>query len=136
MYFALITAEKLSGFEQKFATLSVAEISLHHGVRIIRLGVVPRGGLVFSGGIFKALFGLAGNPLTDNAFSLHFSQYLFFSRLRRCSAPPQPRRYEKNCRKTPLPLNCCCSPQRRRRFVVAVSFIVKGSYNPFIYFNF
>lgn len=136
MYFALITAEKLSGFEQKLQR--VPWLKYLYTMAFVLFGwVLFRAADLSSAAVyFKALFGLAGNPLTDNAFSLHFSRYFVFLAAAAVFSTPAAPALRKKLPQNSVTVELLLFAATAAAFVIAVSFIVKGSYNPFIYFNF
>lgn len=136
MYFALITAEKLSGFENKFKT--VPWLKYIYTMAFVLFGwVLFRATDLPSAAVyFKALFGLAGNPLIDNAFSLHFSQYFVFLAAAALFSTPAAPALRKKLPQNSVFVELLLFGLTAAVFVIAVSYVVKGSYNPFIYFNF
>lgn len=136
MYFALITTEKLTGFENKFKKLGW--LKYIYTMMFVLFGwVLFRAKDLSAAGLyFKALFGLSGNALFDDAFIFNFSQnfiFLFFAAL--FSLPVAKFIREKIGDRYKVS-ELIYVVGILVLFIVAVSYTVKGSYNPFIYFNF
>lgn len=136
MYFILITFEKLTGFEQKGKKLE----PLKH---IYTMAFVMAGWVIFrardlsaAGEYFLALSGLAGSSFLDGEFFLHFKQNLIF--LLACALFSAPIISFLKERFTPRSKTADVLVAAGFIFflTVAVSYLIKGTYNPFIYFNF
>ena len=136
MYFILITFEKLTGFEQKGKKLE----PLKH---IYTMAFVMAGWVIFrardlsaAGEYFLALSGLAGSSFLDGEFFLHFKQSLIF--LLACALFSAPIISFLKERFTPRSKTADVLVAAGFIFflTVAVSYLIKGTYNPFIYFNF
>jgi len=137
MYFVLITAEKLTGFEKKTHKLGALR-------NIYLLFCVLMGWVLFRSadlaaalGYFRQLFGLAGNALTDGPFYALLSQYWVFLACAALFSFPVAKALGKKAdirtKKLPAAVYAVCL---LALMLIAVSYVVKGSYNPFIYFNF
>lgn len=136
MYFVLITTEKLTGFENKFRKLGW--LKYIYTMMFVLFGwVLFRAKDLSAAGLyFQALFGLSGNALFDDAFIFNFSQnfiFLFFAAL--FSLPIAKFIREKIGDRYKVS-ELIYVAGILVLFIVAVSYTVKGSYNPFIYFNF
>lgn len=137
MYFALITAEKLTGFEKKTQKLGLLR-------NIYLLFCVLMGWVLFRSadlaaalGYFRQLFGTAGNALVDGPFYALLSQYwVFLAGAALFSFPVAKalgKKVDTKTKKLPAAVYAVCL---LALMLIAVSYVVKGSYNPFIYFNF
>jgi len=137
MYFVLITAEKLTGFEKKTQKLGVLR-------NVYLLFCVLMGWVLFRSadlaaalGYFQQLFGTAGNALVDGPFYALLSQYwVFLAGAALFSFPVAKalgKKIDTKTKKLPAAVYAVCL---LALMVIAVSYVVKGSYNPFIYFNF
>ena len=132
IYFVLIATEKLTGFADKLKGFG----------HIYTLLFVILGWVLFrandishAANYISSMFGLSGNALIDDMaiFNLADNKYFFITALI-FSLPIAPHLREK-CKQNiianiiyPVLLICI--------FILSVSYIIKGSYNPFIYFNF
>ncbi|HOU11163.1 MAG TPA: MBOAT family O-acyltransferase [Clostridiales bacterium] len=137
MYFLLITAEKLTGFEKKTRRLGVLR-------NIYLLFCVLMGWVLFRSadlpyalGYYRQLFGAAGNALTDGPFFALLSQYWVFLACAALFSFPVAKalgkKVDTKTKKLPAAVYAVCL---LALMLIAVSYVVKGSYNPFIYFNF
>lgn len=136
MYFVLITAEKLTGFENRFKKFGWLKYVYTMTFVLFGWVLFRSSNLQAAGEYFRAMFGLAGNPLVDGAFQLHFMQYfVFFVSCAVFSTPVAVLMREKigNRNRTWDMFYVVCISVL---MLVAISYIIKGSYNPFIYFNF
>ncbi len=131
MYFVLIMLEKLTGFDKKLGLFS----------RIYTLLFVVMGWVIFRaanmGAAFeyiKAMFGLGNNAFDLEAVFALWNNRAFFAAAILFSMPIAPwlasRFGEKKWAALIYPVALGIA------FVFAVSLIIKGAYNPFIYFNF
>lgn len=85
---------------------------------------------------FKALFGLNGLPLIDSTCIHYFASKYIYYVLAIVFTFPVYRRLDRILNKSkicsliinPIVMECI--------LIVSISFLVKGTYNPFIYFNF
>ena len=136
MYFVLIAAEKLTDFENRFKKFGWLKY-LYTMMFVLFGWVLFRSqNLVAAVEYFKAMFGLAGNLLVDGAFRLYFTQYFVFFVLCAVFSTPAAvfirEKIGSRSRIYDLPYVAGVS----FLMIVAVSYLIKGSYNPFIYFNF
>lgn len=86
-----------------------------------------------------SMFGLNGNPLIDNTFKFYVSQNLVVICLSLIFATPVAKYAGKLLQKRPVTAriaNILYPVVMAGILVVSMSFLVKGVYNPFIYFNF
>lgn len=136
LWFVFIAAEKLSGFEKA----SRWPEWLRHGYAML---LAVCGWVLFradtigdAGRYFRAMFGAAGNALWDSNAFLYLHEniwYLFFAVL--FSLPVAPWLAKRLKGRSPV-WGALCGAGLLALFSVSVSFVIKGSYNPFIYFNF
>ena len=134
MYGVLICFEKLIGFEKKAKKLGVLS-NLYTMLFVIIGWVIFRADSLSQAGLYlSAMFGRLGNPVLDNGIQLlkQFAVYLIFGilfampleniKLQKCE--------EKITGKILYVTGTLCI------FIIAMAFVAKGGYNPFIYFNF
>jgi D-alanyl-lipoteichoic acid acyltransferase DltB (MBOAT superfamily) len=139
-YFLLITFEKSTGLPEKLKTAPAKGV-----YRILTLLAVMEGWILFRAGGLRAaaaytlsLFGMRGNPLMCGAAAGMFREYRFFlAAALLCAAPLFPALRAK-MDNTPLRgVTAAASPVFYLFvFIWSFSFIIVGSHNPFIYFNF
>ena len=136
MYFILITAEKLSGFEKKF--LKFGWLKYIYTMMFVLFGWVlfRSQNLTAAVEYFMAMFGLTGNPLFDDAFVFNLSQNFVFLISAAVFSVPTAKFFREKIGDRYKVSEVVFVFGILVLFVVAVSYIVKGSYNPFIYFNF
>lgn len=136
MYFVLLTFEKYSNFN----------ILDGGGVNFIKhcytLFFVIMGWVVFRAenmGVaieyYGALFGLNGNSAVDGIFIEYIRQYAVYLVFGIIFSMPAAKIIRTKIKQSLL-TDIIYAAIMIMLFVVSVSFIVKGSYNPFIYFNF
>ncbi len=132
LYFVLITAEKLWGIEKK-------RFGLGH---VYTLFFVIAGWVIFrSNSVSHAftylgsMFGLGVTGLTDRLFVFFFREYGMIFLLALIFSLPVGRFFAKITQKNVI-INLIYPVVIVLLFLVSVSYMVKGSYNPFIYFNF
>lgn len=132
MYFVLITLEKLTGFDKKLGVFG----HVYTLFFVVFGWVLFRANDIFHAiGYIKSMLGLSQNVLCDATaiFNLTDNKYFFFAALL-FSFPVAP--WMKGKLKSNVAANIIYPVLMAAVFAVAVSYIVKGSYNPFIYFNF
>lgn len=139
MYFVLIAFEKLTGFdrrkkERKANFLMEALSWLYTGLFVVVGWVLFRAeGLRQAAVYLKAMLGIGnGAGLTDYMARFYVLEYsVFFLACICCSVPLAKLAGEKLRRIEPLKYLIYAV-----LFLVSISYLIKGSYNPFIYFNF
>jgi len=136
MYFVLITTEKLSGFEKKFVRFGWLK-HIYTMMFVLFGWVLFRSqNLTAAVEYFKAMFGLAGNPLFDNAFVFNLSQNFVFLVCAAVFSVPTAKFIQEKIGNRSKAFDMVFIAGIMALFIIAVSYTVKGSYNPFIYFNF
>ena len=143
IYFVLIAFEKLTGYPNKFQSL--VSVTLY---RVLTLLCVLGGWVLFrAAGTREAvkyglsMLGMRGNPIFCDNVILTFREYwVFLLAALLCSTELFKRLRErldnsirKNLRRT---LNILSVAFYMFCFIWAVSFLILGAHNPFIYFNF
>ncbi len=135
MYFALISIEKLIGFEKKFNKLSFIK-------HIYTMFFVILGWVIFrSSNITEAfsymgkMFGVRANGIFDAYFYLNIVENLIFIIVATIFSAPIYKIINKKVKENKFiaPIYVMAM---LILFIVAISYILKGAYNPFIYFNF
>ncbi|HZK39607.1 MAG TPA: MBOAT family O-acyltransferase [Clostridia bacterium] len=136
MYFALITAEKLTDFENKFKKITWLKYIYTMAFVLFGWVIFRSPNLGLAGEYLKAMFGLAGNPLMDGTFQLYFTQYFLFFVLCALFSTPAAVLMREKIGKRCKARGFLYVFVMMALMIVAVSYVIKGSYNPFIYFNF
>ena len=136
MYFALITAEKLSGFE-KNADRHRLLFRRVYTMFFVTLGwVVFRSDSLSTAGLYlKAMFGLGGNVFTDGLFQGYFIQNLMLLMIGAVVSTPLVRSVGRKLSKNSF-WNGIRSFVTVILLILCVASLVSNSYNPFIYFQF
>lgn len=135
MYFVLISIEKLIGFEKKFNKLSFIK-------HIYTMFFVILGWVIFrASNITEAfsymgkMFGVRASGIFDAYFYLNIVENLIFIIVATIFSTPIYKIINKKVKE-----NKFIAPiyvmGMLILFIVAISYILKGAYNPFIYFNF
>ena len=134
MYGLLICFEKIIGFEKYTKKLGI--LSNIYTMFFVIIGwVIFRADSLSQAGLYlSAMFGRLGNPVIDNGIQLlkQFAVYFIFGIL--FALPIENIKLSK-WDETKFG-KCLYVTGAVSVFVVAMAFVVKGGYNPFIYFNF
>jgi len=151
-YFVLLTFEKLTGFEEKYPGPAAAVIK-----RIYVLLAVIAGWVIFRAdnishaveylGVMSGLypvFGDEGVRLFDNNSLRYFMEYSVFFAAGIMFSTPVAKLFSGGVLRGLVPVLRGLTPVLRSLvpvcyivlYIVSVSYIAKGSHNPFIYFNF
>jgi alginate O-acetyltransferase complex protein AlgI len=136
MYFVLITVEKLTKFEKKGEKLGW--LKYIYTMLFVVLGwVLFRADSISQAGTYlSSMFGLAGNPLIDDAFIFNVSNNYVFLIAAAVFSFPTAKLIREKIGDKHKSLDVLYVIGVAALLLIAVSYIVKGSYNPFIYFNF
>lgn len=135
MYFVLISIEKLIGFEKKFNKLSFIK-------HIYTMFFVILGWVIFrSSNITEAfsymgkMFGVRASGIFDAYFYLNIVENFIFIIVATIFSAPIYKIINKKVKENKFiaPIYVMAM---LILFIVAISYILKGAYNPFIYFNF
>jgi alginate O-acetyltransferase complex protein AlgI len=89
-----------------------------------------------AGTYLSSMFGLAGNPLIDDAFIFNVSNNYVFLIAAAVFSFPTAKLIREKIGDKHKSLDVLYVIGVAALLLIAVSYIVKGSYNPFIYFNF
>lgn len=140
LYFVFIAIEKLTGFEKKWAKLAFIKhiyvlIIVIFGWVLFRAADLPAA-LTY----IKTMLHMDGNLLINDTFRLYLREYFFFFLAGIVFSLPVVRYISDKCREKRFLLLKTARFIRPAiylaLFALAISFIVKDAYNPFIYFNF
>ena len=134
IYGAIIIIEKLTDFEKRNIPAVIAHI--YTLFIVVLLWVLFRADDIgCAAGMLKAMFGLSGNPLWDSTASFYLTENWTTLLLGAIVSTPLIKRVSDKL--MPERLSAAARPLIVLIILlISVSFIVKGSYNPFIYFNF
>ena len=141
MYFVLLVIEKLSGMEKKLSSKAFIPIRYIYTMFFVIMGwmIFRAVDITAAFKYFKSLFGI-GVSAVDDTFRYYAGNYaVLLAASALFSVPIAPKLREKIFTLPKAPATACnvlYTIAVMTMFVVAFSFIVKGSYNPFIYFNF
>ena len=136
-YFILIALEKLTNFEKRAINLNWLKhiytfLSIMFGWVLFRAINITQ-----AIDYFKSMFGLNGNMLFDDYGKLYFMEYRYIYILAIIFSTPIVKwisnKYKVKDNKV---LEYVHITSVILIFIISMSYIVKGSYNPFIYFNF
>jgi len=136
MYYVLITYEKLTNFEEKLKKFGWLKYIYTMSFVLFGWVLFRAQNLSAAGEYLMAMFGLTGNPLIDDAFVLNLTQNLVF--LAACAVFSLPTAViirEKIGDRSKV-TGAVYAAGLMILLLAAVSYLIKGSYNPFIYFNF
>lgn len=138
LYFVFISLEKVLRFEE----LAIPPVAKH--IYIMLLAIV--GWVLFraatladAGAYLQVMFGFSGNPWLDANAIVYFQEnvvYLFFGILFSMPIAKVAARKADGLRKAVGAVNVLYVSAFICVLLVALSYLVKGTYNPFIYFNF
>jgi len=136
LYFVLLVFEKYSGFRTWDSAFAKGVKHIYLLFFVIAGWVLFRAdNLAAAADYYCSMFGLSTNTLSDDSFIEYITQYaVYLGAGIIFSMPlfPAIRRRFKDS----VPYNIGFAAALLALFLVAVSFLVKSSYNPFIYFNF
>ena len=133
MYFVLITLEKLTKFDQKLGWFGHVYTMLF----VILGWVLFRADNISYGiGYIKSMFAMSGNMFMDISAKLYFLENRYFYLGATLCSLPLKNIIGKKTNLNSKVADGLYTVMTLLLFVISVSYIVKGSYNPFIYFNF
>lgn len=136
MYFVLITIEKLTGFEKKFNNIKWLKYLYTAFFVLIGWVIFKSASLSDAALYIKSMFKASGNELYNAEFWYCLKPNLIF--LAACTAASTPivPLIKKNIKAQSPIFKILYVAVLMFLFIFSVSYIVQGSYNPFIYFNF
>ena len=141
MYFAILTVEKLTDVPKKEGRfLNIPKYAYTMLLVIFGWVIFRADSIGAAGDYFKAMFGASGGPLIseDTIFYLKNNLALLIASAV-FSLPVAPfvrKKIEALNEKTRRTANAVYTVALLLLFIVAISYMIKGTYNPFIYFNF
>lgn len=133
-YFVLLTVEKLTGF----VTRLKYGLNFFYTLFFVNLGWVIFRAVNLEKGIeyIKAMFGMGGVPFCDDHFLFWFREYRWFFLFALVFSIPVLPWFRYRFSRENLFTGFCYVVMHLFLLVTSISYIVKGAYNPFIYFNF
>lgn len=140
LYFVFLTTEKLSGFE-KNEKIPVALKHIYTMLFVMLGWVIFRSNTITDAGHYiSILFGAAGRPLVDANFTVYLKENLFFFLFGAIFSMPVAGKIAKWADTRFAQSNPAVVAIYAFLIIgallVSASYLIKGSYNPFIYFNF
>ena len=141
LYFVLLTFEKLTGVEKKLKSKAWLPLKYIYTMVFVCLGwlVFRAESLGDALAYFKTMLGI-GTTTVDDTFVFYVTNYLVLLLAAAVFAVPvAPWLRKRTDRLSKAPKTVCdvaYTVMLFALFLVSISYIVKGSYNPFIYFNF
>ncbi len=138
MYFVLLVFEKYSGFN-KLEGKSTGVFKWVYAMFFVIMGWIlfRADDLASAAEYYKACFGAGGSMAIDSTFLEYSRQYAVYLLAGALFATPAAKLAgERIQEKGPKLLGVVYAAGLTALFIASVSFLVKGSYNPFIYFNF
>lgn len=139
-YFILLTIEKLTNFERKLERVSI--VKWVYTFLAVMIGwVLFRSNDINSAILYiKAMFGLNNNPITDLFIPSNFEGTIVFFIAATAFSTPIALYAQNLIKKYNLENNLVYSIiyifALLAIYFISLSYIIKGTYNPFIYFNF
>lgn len=132
-YFVILTLEKLTEFPQKLGFFSHVYTML-----LVIIGwVIFRAKDIASAWLYlKNMFGFGSLPLYDDTTAFYLSNYKFFLILGLICCFPIIRTLKKRMNKEKPLFTIVFGIILIVLFLISVTYTIKGTYNPFIYFNF
>ena len=132
-YFVLLTVEKLTGFTKKLGFVG----HIYTMIAVIIGWVLFRSDNISSAWTFlKAMFGFGSLPLYDSDTVFYLSNYKFFLILGIVCCFPILRAIKNKLKSGKTVLAVAAGIVMIALFLISITYTIKGTYNPFIYFNF
>lgn len=141
LYFVLLTFEKLTGIEKKLKNRAWRPVKYIYTMVFVCLGwlVFRADSMTAAWEYFRNMLGM-GSAVLDDTFWYYIDNYLVLLLAAAVFALPVAPKIRKKVDTMPKVPKAICDVLYVigifALFLVAISYIVKGSYNPFIYFNF
>lgn len=139
-YFFILTIEKLTGFIDKIPKMFSWLTHIYTLLLVIIGWVLFRATNISSAlQYLKTMFGVGDAKFTSDVSTLYFKENIFFLLLGIIFALPVTKLFNKCIEKKPLlnkTVGILYPLVFMVLFIICTSYIVKGAYNPFIYFNF
>lgn len=135
-YFVFIALEKLSGFEKKFPKLNWLK-HIYTLLLVIFGWVLFRADNVSSAFTYMgSMLGLNGNLIMDDTTIFYLTENIVFLIAALVFSIPTAKWIGNKLNNKSVVLDVVYTIGILIVFMIAVSYIIKGAYNPFIYFNF
>lgn len=133
LYFVILTLEKLTGFQKKLGFFS----HIYTMLLVIVGWVVFRASDISSAWSYlKDMFGFGALPIYDDTTVFYLSNYSFFLLLGIVCCFPIIRTLKKKINTDKIGYIVISGIVLILMFLISVTYTIKGTYNPFIYFNF
>jgi alginate O-acetyltransferase complex protein AlgI len=134
-YFLLIAFEKLTDFDEKLQKLT--PLKRFYSLFFVLMGWVLFRAQDLNGALayYRAMFG-PGVAAFDSNFWFYLRNFAPSLTAAAIFAFPQPGAFLERAKATSFPMRLAYAVGLGLLFLFALSYVVKGSYNPFIYFNF
>lgn len=142
LYFVFISFEKVSNFEKRGETRAVNVLKHFYTMLLVVLGwVLFRANDIKSAGSYlKTMFVPSKAGIADDIFTLYMGEYMWFLIFGILFSVPVVKKcvelYDKKIRKDRLIVVISYGVFMLLIMFIGISYLVKGAYNPFIYFNF
>ncbi len=138
MYFVLLAFEKLTGLDKKFNGVVGKIIKRIYTLFFVVIGwVIFRAeNITYAIEYIKSMFGLCGNALSEPLFNLHISENVVFLIASVVFSMPVAKFLSNKLSSKPALHETFRAIALIFVLILALSYVVKGTYNPFIYFNF
>ena len=133
MYFVILTLEKLLNFPQKLKFFSHIYTMLFV---IIGWVIFRAESLTQAVDYLKTMFFVSGAPLFDNKAIFFLDNYKFYLIAGILASFPIMQKIKEKIKINPTVYGCVSTVCLFVMFAISLTFTIKGSYNPFIYFNF
>jgi len=141
-YFMLLVMEKLTGFDNRIKKNLPTSLLWRAGRHVYVILTFLFGWVLFRANdlthamdYFRSMFALAANPLHDGLAHLYFVENCWFFLFAAVFSLPVAKYFSQRWSNNTL-VSHCYPIVLMLLFLICVSYMVKGSYNPFIYFNF
>ena len=132
-YFVLLAVEKLTGFTKKLGFVG----HIYTMLAVIIGWVLFRSDNICSARTFlKAMFGFGSLPLYDSDTIFYLSNYKFFLIFGIVCCFPILRAIKQKLKSSKTVFTVAAGIVLIALFLISITYTIKGTYNPFIYFNF
>lgn len=137
-YFILLVFEKYTGYPGKFKNVLVIQVYRLFTLLCVMLGWVlfRSENIIQAKDYIKAMCGLTNNALINISDKAYFSQYIIIIIVSIIFCMPIADYVKRKISTSILLIDILKKVTFVVMFIVAMSFVVSNSYNPFIYFNF
>ncbi|MBR5773273.1 MAG: MBOAT family protein [Clostridia bacterium] len=138
MYFVLLAFEKITRLDKKGNGIIGKIIKRIYTLFFVVIGwvIFRADNLGYAIEYIKSMLGLAGNALTEALFNLHFSENIVFLIAAIIFSMPVAKWLSGKISSKPAIHETLRAIALIFVLILSLSYVVKGTYNPFIYFNF